>query len=93
MSSTRSAASESDVPAGKIDLQRLFYWHIAKAYYRREMIFDEMNHINYDWYAPANAARQTPEEVRSCCTEFRLEVEREEVQDAVVTIVARRIRG
>ena len=82
-----------DIPAGKIDLQRLFYWHIAKAYYRPDMSFDEMNHINYDWYAPANAARQTPEEVRSWCTEFGLEVEREDVQDAGITIVARRIRG
>jgi arsenite methyltransferase len=79
------------IPAGRYDLQRFFYWHVAKAFYRPELSFDEMNHINYDWYAPANAARQSPEQVRSWCAEFGLEIEREVVEDAGITIIARRV--
>jgi arsenite methyltransferase len=78
------------IPAGKIDVQRLFYWHVAKAFYRPDLSFDEMNHINYDWYAPANAHRQSPEEVRAWCAEFGLAVEREVVEEAGITIIARK---
>ena len=79
-----------EIPAGRIDIQRLFYWHVTKLFYHPDLSFDEMNHINYDWYAPANAARQTPEEVRSWCAESGLEIEREVVEDAGITIVARK---
>ena len=47
------------IPAGPIDLQRLFYWHIFKAYYRPDWSLEEMNHVNFDWYAPKNSHRQT----------------------------------
>jgi SAM-dependent methyltransferase len=79
-----------EIPAGRIDVQRLFYWHVAKLFYRSELSFDEMNHINYDWYAPANASRQTPDQVRGWCAEFALEIEREIIEDAGITIVARK---
>lgn len=79
------------IPAGRIDVQRLFYWHVAKIFHRTDLSFDEMNHINYDWYAPANAARQSPEEVREWCTEGGLAIEREVVEDAGITIIARKV--
>ncbi|MFC3712429.1 class I SAM-dependent methyltransferase [Sphingoaurantiacus capsulatus] len=79
-----------EIPAGKINLQRLFYWHVFKAFYREDLTLDEMNHINFDWYAPRNAARQTPEQVRQWCREAGLEIEREVVEDAGITIQARR---
>ena len=79
-----------EIPAGRYDLQRLFYWHVAKMYYRPELSFDELNHINYDWYAPANAHRQTPEEVREWCEQAGLVIERERVEDAGITVIARR---
>lgn len=78
------------IPAGRINLQRLFYWHVAKMFYRPELSFDEMNHINFDWYAPANAARQSIEEVRAWCAESGLTVEREVVEDAGITVIARK---
>jgi arsenite methyltransferase len=78
------------IPAGRFDLQRFFYWHVAKAFYREDLSFDEMNHINFDWYAPTNAHRQSPEEVRRWCAECGLEVEREVVEDAGITVIARR---
>lgn len=79
------------IPAGRINVQRLFYWHVAKMFYRSDLSFDEMNHINFDWYAPANAARQSPEEVRAWCAESGLTVEREVVEDAGITIIARKV--
>ncbi len=81
------------IPAGRINVQRLFYWHVAKAFYRPDLTFDEMNHINFDWYAPANAHRQSPEEVRAWCAEAGLEVEREVVEDAGITVIARKCRS
>lgn len=79
-----------NIPAGRINIQRLFYWHIFKAYYRPDMNIDEMNHLNFDWYAPANAHRHTPEEVRSWCAEIGLEVEHERIENAGITIIARK---
>jgi SAM-dependent methyltransferase len=81
------------IPAGKIDVQRLFYWHVAKAFYRPDLSFDEMNHINYDWYAPANAHRQSRDEVRAWCAEFGLAIEREVIEDAGIAVVARKLDG
>lgn len=78
------------IPAGRINVQRLFYWHVAKMFYRPDLSFDEMNHINFDWYAPANAARQSPEEVRTWCVEAGLSVEREVIEDAGITIIGRK---
>lgn len=79
------------IPAGRINVQRLFYWHVTKIFYRQELSFDEMNHINFDWYAPANAARQSPEEVRAWCAESGLMIEREVIEDAGITVIARKI--
>jgi arsenite methyltransferase len=79
-----------EIPAGPINLQRLFYWHIFKAFYDPDLTLDEMNHTNYDWYAPRNAQRQSLEEVREWCEAAGLEIERERVEGAGITIVARR---
>ena len=78
------------IPAGRINVQRLFYWHVLKAFYRPDLTLEEMNHINYDWFAPANAHRQSPDEVRRWCEEAGLQVERERVEPAGITIVARK---
>jgi SAM-dependent methyltransferase len=78
------------IPAGRINVQRLFYWHVAKMFYRPDLTLDEMNHINFDWYAPANAFRHSPEEVRQWCGDAGLEIEREVIQEAGITVVARR---
>jgi arsenite methyltransferase len=79
-----------EIPAGPIDLQRLFYWHVFKAFYDPDLTLEEMNHANYDWYAPRNAHRQSPDEVREWCEAAGLEIERERVEEAGITIGARR---
>ena len=79
------------IPAGPINIQRLFYWHVFKAMYRTDISFDEMQHINFDWYAPKNAHRHTIEEVRSWCEEFNLSIEREKVEMAGISIIAQKL--
>lgn len=78
------------IPAGPITVQRLFYWYFCKAFHHRDFTLDEMNHLNYDWYAPRNAHRQTPEQVRTWCHEAGLGIEREIVEESGITIVARK---
>jgi arsenite methyltransferase len=78
------------IPAGRINLQRLVYWHVFKAYYKPEFTLEELNHINFDWYSPANAHRQSEEEVREWCERAQLVVEREHVHEAGITIFARK---
>ena len=78
------------VPAGRINIQRFFYWHVLKSFYRPEMSLDEMNHLNFDWYAPKNAHRQTPQEVRQWCGDLGLSIEHESVEEAGITMIARK---
>ncbi|EKS35628.1 hypothetical protein HMPREF9696_01840 [Afipia clevelandensis ATCC 49720] len=78
------------IPAGKIDIQRLFYWHVFKAFHQPQMTLEEMNHINFDWYAPRNAHRQTPEDVRDWCASLGLVIEHERIEEAGITVIARR---
>jgi len=78
-----------DIPAGRINLQRFFYWHVLKAYFRPELSLEEMNHLNFDWYAPKNARRHTVEEVRGWCERLSLVIEHEHVQEAGISIIAR----
>jgi len=78
------------IKKGEIDVQRLFYWSVLKAYYRPEFSFDEMNHINFDWFTPRYAFRQTPEEVRAWVEEAGLAVDRLHHEEAGITVVARK---
>ncbi len=82
-----------DIPAGKVNLQRLFYWHVFKAYYRPDYSVDEMAHINFDWYAPKNAHRHSEDEVRGWCRDAGLAIERVDVQPSGITVVARKPAG
>ena len=76
------------IPAGKINVQMLFYWHVAKMFYRADLTFDEMNHMNFHWFAPRNSHRQSIEEVREWCKRAGLSIEREVVEDAGISVIA-----
>lgn len=78
------------IEAGEYDIQRLFYWHVFKAFYRDDYDFDEMHHINFDWYRPTNCHRHTEEEVRQWCDNNNLILQHENIQDSGITIVARK---
>jgi arsenite methyltransferase len=78
------------IKKGKQDIQRFFYWNIFKLFYRPDFSIDEMNHINFDWYRPSNCHRQTPEQVKQWCAEAGLSVEHIDIQEAGITVVARK---
>lgn len=79
-----------EIPAGPVSIQRLFYWYFCKAFHHPDYSLEELNHLNYDWYAPRNAHRQTPEQVRTWCEEAGLLIERETLEKPGITIVARK---
>lgn len=79
-----------EIPRGKYDLQRFFYWHVAKLFYAPDYSLEEMNHVNFDWYRPLNAHRQTPEEVKNWCEEFGLNILRLNIEEAGITVIARK---
>ena len=74
------------IKAGRYDVQRLVYWNIAKLFWNAEMTFEENNHLNFDWYAPRYAWRQTEDEVRRWYEESELEVTRFHVHEAGFTV-------
>lgn len=76
------------IKAGKMDVQRFFYWNICKAYYRPEFTLDEMNHINFDWFRPLNCHRHTEQEIRKWCLEAGLSIEQLDVSESGLTVVA-----
>ncbi len=79
-----------DIPSGEISVQRLFYWHVAKMFYGENLSFEEMNHINFDWYMPVNASRHTLDEILKWCDEAKLCVEKQVVENSGITIIARK---
>lgn len=52
-----------------------------------------MSHINFDCFRPLNCHRQTSEEISSWCAEAGLEIEHMAIQEAGITVVARRECG
>jgi arsenite methyltransferase len=63
------------IPAGKHAVQRLVYWHMFKLFWNPDFDFETNNHINFDWYAPRYAHRQTEADLRQWCAESDMEVE------------------
>lgn len=77
------------IEAGEHDVQRFLYWHFLKCFWS-DGFSDNLNDlVNFDWYHPAAASRHSPDEVRRWCTDASLEVERLDVGDAGISVVAR----
>lgn len=84
---------KSDVPllgikAGRHDVQRLIYWNFAKLFWNENLAFEENVHINFDWYRPRYAHRQTEEQVREWCEEARLDIRHLHDSEAGYTVRA-----
>jgi arsenite methyltransferase len=77
------------IPPGRFDVQRLIYWHFAKVFWNEALSFETNNHINFDWYTPRYAHRQSEAEVRGWCADLGLSIERFHVEDAGYTVRAR----
>ena len=78
------------IKAGRHDIQRLIYWHFAKMFWSAPLSLEENNHVNFDWYHPRYAHRQTEEEVRRWCAEAGLDIRRFDLDDAGFTVRATR---
>ena len=78
------------IPSGKTDVQRLFYWHIFKVFYRENFSIQEMNHINFDWYRPLNCFRFSTTEVRNWCRKNKFSIERLHEEEAGISVVAQK---
>jgi SAM-dependent methyltransferase len=78
------------IPAGRHDVQRLVYWHFAKAFWSDDFTFEENNHVNFDWYHPAYAHRHTEEELRAWCGSAGLTITHFDRQESGFTIRASR---
>lgn len=62
------------IEAGTFDVQRLLYYNVVKMYWNPTLSFEENVHVNFDWYRPRYAFRQTSDEVRTWCAEAGLDV-------------------
>ena len=59
---------------------------MAKMFWNDEMTFEENNHVNFDWYAPQYAHRQTEQDVRRWYEECGLTITRLHRDDAGYTV-------
>jgi SAM-dependent methyltransferase len=87
---------EEDIPLlgikrGTYDLQRLFYYHFFKAYHHRAYTLEEMNHINFDWFRPANCHRHTRQEIEGFVESAGLVVDRFHEEPSGYTVIASKI--
>ncbi len=78
------------IKAGKQDVQRLIYWHMAKMFWNSQLSFEENLHINFDWYRPVYAHRQSAEQIRGWCDDCHLEITHFDEQESGYTVRARR---
>lgn len=76
------------ISAGHHEVQRLIYWNFAKLYWNPELSFEENTHVNFDWYRPRYAFRQTTEEVKQWCSEAGLFIQWLHEQDSGITVRA-----
>ncbi len=79
-----------EIKAGRYDLQRFLYWNVFKMYWNDTQDWTSNVITNFDWYHPLHAHRHTPEEVRGWCDEEQLQVERFDVVESGISVLARK---
>ncbi len=77
-----------EIKAGRYDVQRLIYWNFAKLFWNTALSFEANVHVNFDWYRPQYAHRQTEDEIRTWCAEAGLRIERLHEQESGYTVKA-----
>lgn len=58
------------VPSGTHDVQRLFYYNIAKCFWNDAFDYETNNMVNFDWYHPHTAWHHTEQEVKGWLNEL-----------------------
>lgn len=87
------AIPELGIQAGRYDLQRFIYWHMAKLFWNPAYSFEENLHVNFDWYHPRYAHRHTEAEIRQWCGEAGLCIEHFDAQESGFTVRAGKASG
>jgi SAM-dependent methyltransferase len=75
---------------GEHNVQRLIYWTMLKCFWSDDFSPNLNALVNYDWYTPHFASRHAPEEVEQWCAAAELEIDRLDVSDAAISLLARR---
>jgi SAM-dependent methyltransferase len=78
------------IEPGEHNVQRLIYWTLLKCFWNDDFSPNLNALVNYDWYAPVHASRHTPEEVEGWCAAAGLHIDRLDVSDAAISVLARR---
>lgn len=76
------------IEAGRQDVQRLIYWNFLKLFWNKDWTFEQNNHVNFDWYHPRYAHRQTEDEIKRWCEESGLEIRRVYAEESGYTFRA-----
>jgi arsenite methyltransferase len=76
------------IKAGRYDVQRLIYWNFAKLFWNDSYPFEANLHVNFDWYRPQYANRQTEDQVRTWCAEASLRIDRFHEEESGFTVIA-----
>jgi SAM-dependent methyltransferase len=76
------------IPAGRYPVQRLVYWHFAKIFWNERLSLEENTHVNFDWYHPRYAHRQSEGEVRAMSERAGLAIEHLDAQESGFTVRA-----
>ena len=75
-----------EIPAGKYDLQRLFYHFFAKCFWNDGLTKEENDAINFDWYGPQLASKHTIQEILSWFEDCELKVTRQVEDEYGITV-------
>lgn len=78
------------IEPGEHHVQRLIYWTMLKCFWNDDFSPNLNALVNYDWYHPPYASRHQPDEVEAWCAAAGLEIDRLDVGDAGISVLARR---
>ena len=81
---------ELGIRPGTHNVQRFVYYNLFKCFWNDALSFDENVNVNFDWYHPKYAHRQSPDEVRGWLETLKLEPEFFHVGESGITVIARR---
>ncbi|MEX0656984.1 MAG: class I SAM-dependent methyltransferase [Nitrosopumilaceae archaeon] len=63
------------IKKGEYNLQRFLYQFFFKCFWNEQWGFEDSNMVNFDWYYPKYSWRQTEEEIKNWCKEFKLKIQ------------------
>ena len=79
------------IPAGKHDLQRLFYYYVVKLFYNPDLPFTRANLANFNAYYPQHILFSDPSDVETYCEDSGLRIEEMYTEGNGISIIAIKI--